>query len=67
MNDILYDQLKKCKVANIPEFDKFSIKLVIPKGSKVETKKDIEINHYYKIEVEDYIINPYDGFNLHDN
>lgn len=67
MNKIIQNELKKCKVANIPFFDDNTTEIIIQKGGKAVVKDDIILNHYYKIEVEDYIIKPYDGFTLHDN
>lgn len=68
MNSIIYDQLKKCKIAKIPEFDDNTTEITISKNSvKNIISNDLILNHYYKIEVEDYIIKPYTGFTLHDN
>lgn len=67
MNNIILNQLKKCKVANIPFFDESTAEIFIQKGGKAVIKDDLIVNHYYKIEVDDYIIKPYDGFTLHDN
>lgn len=67
MDKIIKEQLNKCKVANIPFFDDSTTEILIQKGGKAIIKDDLVLNHYYKIEVEDYIVKPYDGFNLASN
>ena len=67
MDKIIKEQLNKCKVANIPFFDDNTTEIFIQKGGRVIIKEDLVLNHRYKIEVEDYIIKPYEGFTLHDN
>ena len=66
MNKILYNQLKKCS-GNLPPFDETTTEIFIPKGSLSRVEDDLKLNHSYKIAVEDYIVNPYEGFTLHDN
>lgn len=67
MDKIIKEQLNKCKVANIPFFDDSTTEILIQKGGKAIIKDDLILNHYYRIEVEDYIVKPYEGFTLHDN
>lgn len=67
MDKIIKEQLNKCKVANIPFFDDNTTEIIIQRGDNAIIKDDLILNHYYKIEVEDYIIKPYDGFNLASN
>ena len=68
MNKFIFDQLKKCKIAQLPEYDENTTHIIIPKvGSKVNIINDLNINQNYLIIVEEYIIKPYNGFTLHDN
>lgn len=72
MNKWIKEQLKKCKVAEIPEFSDETTLIVIKKScgqslNSVQSVEDIIVGHFYKIEVENYIINPYPGFALHDD
>mgnify|MGYP007025926929 CR=1 FL=1 len=53
MNNIISKQLKKCKVAQVPEFDENTTHLVIPKLSEISNKNFV-VSHYYVIELEDY-------------
>lgn len=64
MNKLIKEQLLKCKVANIPKFDDSTTKLVIDK--KVP-EPEPQVNHYYIIEIEDYVINEPAGFTLSSN
>lgn len=64
MNNLVKEQLKLCRKAQIPEFDDNTTKLIIPKGKRLEIQ-DVVVGNYYLIEVENYIINPFDGFDLH--
>lgn len=66
MNNIISKQLKKCKVAQVPEFDENTTHLVIPKLSEISNKNFV-VSHYYVIELEDYIIHPPENFTLHQN
>ena len=66
MNKFIKEQLNKCKIANIPEFDDDTTELLI-QGANKSNKVDFELGLEYNIEVEDYIIHPYPGFTLHDN
>lgn len=66
MNNIIKDQLNKCKVAEIPLFDEHTTKL------HIECKKEIYANEltknrYYLIKLANYILNPPPNFNLHIN
>lgn len=67
MYKIIEEQLKKCKVAEIPSYDDNTTEIIILKSNGTKIKDDLLLDHYYKIEVEDYIIKPYDGFNLASN
>lgn len=66
MNPLIREQLKKIRLTHLPEYDDNTTHIVISrrttpvKGGLVEGK-------CYLIQVEDYIVHPFDGFNLHDN
>lgn len=64
MNDIVKEQLSKCKIAQVPSFDDNTTLIVVHKR---EPEKEPELNHYYIIELEDYIINEPAGFTLSAN
>lgn len=66
MNKVIEDQLKKVKVANIPKYDETTTHLIIPK-KEGSYEVDFQIGHNYIIQLEDYLIKPFEGFNLHDN
>lgn len=70
MNKFIKEQLDKCKIV-LPEYDDTTVQLFIPKNSKhIEIKNeelDIVVGMCYTIEVEHYIIAPYEGFTLHQN
>ena len=63
MNKELIDELNKCKLANIPDFDSEDLELIIPKYNNI----DLLPNLYYNIKVEDYIINEPETFTLSSN
>ena len=67
MNKFIKEQLLKCKVANIPEFDENTVEIFIEKNDNKLTSIDFKQGFEFDIEVEDYIIHPYQGFTLHDN
>ena len=64
MNSFIKEQLKKCKVAEVPNLEQAKEVLFIPKK---EPEKEPELNHYYIIELEDYVINEPEGFTLSAN
>lgn len=65
MNKFIKEQLNKCKIAIIPKFDENTTQLKIQRQGKID--QDLKVGYSYIIELEDYIVNPYPGFNLHDN
>lgn len=65
MNEIIKEQLKLLKVAEIPEFDDNTTEIAIPKQEAKEY--NINVGKYYLIELENYIINPPETFTLHIN
>ena len=54
------------KVADLPPYNEDTMHLVIPKKAG-PVRTDLIVNHYYLIQVEDYIVKPFEGFTLHDN
>lgn len=66
MNRVVEEQLKKVQVAQLPPYDETTMRLIIPKAEGI-IKTDLILNKCYLIQLEDYIVNPYDGFTLHDN
>lgn len=65
MNPFIKKELDKCLVAKPTQLfeDTFYVsKIINPTNSN-----DLEQHHFYMIEVADYIVNPYEGFTLHDN
>ena len=66
MNKVVEEQLKKVKVANLPPYNEDTLHLVIPK-SNTEVKSDLVVGNCYLLQLEDYIVKPFDGFSLHDN
>ena len=66
MNKYVKEQLSKVKVAELPPYDDTTVSMFIPKiacGGGSGVLRD----HCYLIQVEPYIINPPEGFTLHDN
>ena len=66
MNPLIEKQLNIIQVADVPDFDSETTHIVIPKHDK-EHPKELLLGKYYLISLEDYILNPFDGFTLHDN
>lgn len=65
MNKIIKEQLEKLTNVVLPSYDDNTTEIIIPKQDVEEI--DFELNKYYHIELEDYIIHPFEGFNLHQN
>lgn len=65
MNEIIKEQLKLLKVAELPEFDDNTTDITIPKQEAKEY--NINVGKCYLIELENYIINPPETFTLHIN
>lgn len=63
MNKIVEDQLAKVRVAELPYYDETTLHMIIPKKSRLE----LEQGKCYLIQLEDYLVNPFEGFTLHDN
>ena len=68
MNKYIKEQLLKCKIAQIPDFNDNTTELIINcVDSVVHNNIDLEYDHNYIIELERYITNPPDTFTLADN
>lgn len=67
MNQVIIDQLRKVKVANLPQWDEDDLHLIIPKKEGYINKTDFVENQEYIIQLEKYLIEPFEGFTLHDN
>lgn len=63
MNPFIEEQLNKVLV---PIEKVGENKFLIRRSAETQIT-DFEVGHYYIIEVEDYIIHPYNGFTLHEN
>lgn len=66
MNKLIQEQLYKCKVANIPEFNENDTTITINKGSKVVVT-EYQLHKCYLIEIADFILHPDSESVLADN
>lgn len=66
MKQLILNQLKKVKKATLPDNYETLREIFIPKTDTILVDS-IKVGDYYLIEVEDYIIHPFDGFTLHTN
>lgn len=66
MNRVVDEQLKQCKVADIPPYDTTTTHLRIPKKRGI-VKDALQEGNCYLIQMASYILNPPDNFTLHDN
>lgn len=67
MNKFIKEQLLKCKIAHVPDFDEHTAQLLIQKNTNKVITSELHRGIEIDIEVEDYIIHPYPGFTLHNN
>ena len=65
MNKYVIEELKKCKVAQLPPYNSSTRQLIIPKAQNVE--QYLRPGKCFLIKLEPYILNPPEGFTLHDN
>lgn len=65
MNKYVIEELKKCKVAQLPPYNSSTRHLIIPKAQNVE--QYLQPGKCFLIKLEPYILNPPEGFTLHDN
>ena len=66
MNPLVKSQLEKIRGVVIPDYDDSTLQIHIPIKSEVATIT-LEQDKCYVVSVEDYILNPPDGFKLHTN
>ena len=66
MNKFAKSALDKCKVAQLPPYDDSTLHLSIPKHT-VPIVNTLKENDCVVLEFKDYILNPPQGFTLHDN
>ena len=66
MNPFIKAQLDKVTKLDLPNYDEDTVELLIEKGNKSATIF-LEQDNCYLISVEDYILNPPEGFTLHTN
>lgn len=67
MNKFVKEQLGKVRVAQLPEWDDDTLEMFIPKAADAAALENLQVGKYYLIKVEEYIVKPFDGFNLHEN
>lgn len=66
MNPLIKDQLSKVQRAVLSEYDDDSTHITVERGV-VRATSCLQVDHCYLISVEDYILNPPEGFTLHTN
>lgn len=66
MNKYIKQQLNKVSAVDIPVFDDNTTHLIIPRLEK-KVELFFQEDHFYVIKLEDYLLNPPPGFNLHTN
>ena len=66
ISEVVKQQLRQCKIADIPAIDDNTYQYHIPRKSD-STGVMVKEGGCYLIELADYILHPYDGFDLHKN
>lgn len=66
MNKLTWEQIQKIRVAQLGDRSRDKTSYLIPKLNK-ESIENLVVGECYLIKLAKYIINPPDGFNLHDN
>lgn len=66
MNDIVYKQLGKCRVARLPMYDKSTTHLIIDKLSD-KNGASLVPSHYYIIKLDDFLLSKEQSAILHQN
>ncbi len=67
MNPLIETQLNKLKSVVNVDFDSSSTQIIIPQNPHTVSSNELKTDCCYLISVEDYILNPPDGFTLHSN
>lgn len=63
MNRIIKQQLSKCRVAKLPQYEDSTVHMSIPKGSAL-TVTPYQVNNCYLIELAEFIIHPAEDYSL---
>ena len=63
MNSIIKQQLQKCVIAKIPEFDDQTTDLIIPK-QQTQGSAGLKLEHYYQISLAQCLTQPPPGSSL---
>ena len=66
MNPLIKEQLKKINRVKVPSFDENTQTITLLK-SDIQSTDSLQEDRCYLISVEDYILNPPEGFTLHSN
>ena len=66
MDKYIREQLNKVKVADLPYIDENTTEFLIAK-KEYTPPIEIQVDHYYLIELQNYILNPPETFTLHIN
>lgn len=66
MNPLIKDQLSKIQRVNVPSYDDSTTRITLTKEN-IKVVESLQEDHCYLISVDDYILNPPDGFTLHTN
>ena len=66
MNPLIKDQLSKIQRLNVPSYDDSTTQLTLTKND-IKVVESLQEDHCYLISVDDYILNPPEGFTLHTN
>ena len=65
MNKYIKEQLSKVTKVQLPTYDDNTVEIIIPKIEKV--KQEFEVDKFYLIKLENYLLHPSDNFTLHVN
>lgn len=66
MHPIIKQQLMKVKAVDLPAWDDSTTNIIINKKEDA-TPISMQVNHYYVIQLKEYLLNPPQGFDLHVN
>ena len=67
MNQVIIDQLKKVKIADLPVWDEDDLHMIIPRKQGLLKNNNFAEGCEYIIQLEKYLVEPFEGFTLHDN
>ena len=67
MNPLIKDQLNKVRRVKLPPFDESTQTILIQRATTTNLPDELQEECCYLISVEDYILNPPEGFTLHSN